>query len=412
MVPSTETTPVTRLTEHMTVYHPRVANYIITPTVTQEHIKYIPNSRKLLYDILQKPRNVMLPLNEYRQEYTAKYILHHDTIDDDFQKLIKLYTGLINKDDESSHNKLGLINELLFMYFNEFNYRSTLPTHKTPTKYQQYKVDTEKYEIVKFSRDINEKFRHMEEHFAELKEMLKYNPDTGFYTYDGIPILCRHVYMIYDNKSLQEMAAECYADGHCKYCGTSMMNYGDLLYDDVPLAVQSLLLSFTQSFENDIDSTYFKQGTYTSRQLRVKVEQLEDKIEQLGNVAIRSNQNRTITRKVSKLATMRTNDIEALGFELSQYQQKVSEYNLTLYINNEKHLVPCYNNKTIMQALMDGGVYIPSKCHNGSCGYCRSELVLGEVKIINDKRSSTDKKYNYIHPCSTYPLSDIEIIVR
>lgn len=79
--------------------------------------------------------------------------------------------------------------------------------------------------------------------------------------------------------------------------------------------------------ENDIDSTYFKQGTYTSRQLRVKVEQLEDKIEQLGNVAIRSNQNRTITRKVSKLATMRTNDIEALGFELSQYQQKVSEYN-------------------------------------------------------------------------------------
>mgnify|MGYP003308156798 FL=1 len=38
-----------------------------------------------------------------------------------------------------------------------------------------------------------------------------------------------------------------------------------------------------------------------------------------------------------------------------------------------------------MQALMDGGVYIPSKCHNGSCGYCRSELVLGEVKIINDK---------------------------
>jgi hypothetical protein len=260
MVPSVETTPVTRLTEHMAVFHPRVNNYIITPTITEEHIKYIPNTRKLLYDILQKPRNVMLPLNDNRQAYTAKYILHHDTIDDDFQQLIKLYTGFIKTDDELSHNKLGLINELLFMYFNEFNYRATLPTYKTPTKYQQYKVDTEKYEIVKFSRDINEKFRHMEEHFEELKELLKYNPDTGFYTYDDIPILCRHVYMIYDNKSLQEMAAECYADGHCKYCGTSMMNYGDLLYDDVPLAVQSLLLAFSQSFENDIDSNglYYK----------------------------------------------------------------------------------------------------------------------------------------------------------
>lgn len=92
--------------------------------------------------------------------------------------------------------------------------------------------------------------------------------------------------------------------------------------------------------------------------------------------------------------------------------KRVVKYNLAIYVNNEKYDVPCYNNKTIMQSLMDGGVYIPSKCHDGSCGFCRSELVFGEVKIINDKRTNADKKYNYIHPCSTYPLSDIEIIVR
>lgn len=92
--------------------------------------------------------------------------------------------------------------------------------------------------------------------------------------------------------------------------------------------------------------------------------------------------------------------------------KRVVKYNLSIYVNNEKYDIPCYNNKTIMQALMDGGVYIPSKCQNGSCGFCRSELVLGEVKIINDKRTNADKKYNYIHPCATYPLSDIEIIVR
>ena len=63
MVPTTETTPITRLTEHMAVYHPRVNNYIITPIVNQEYIAYIPNTRKLLYDILQKPRNVLLPLS-------------------------------------------------------------------------------------------------------------------------------------------------------------------------------------------------------------------------------------------------------------------------------------------------------------------------------------------------------------
>lgn len=92
--------------------------------------------------------------------------------------------------------------------------------------------------------------------------------------------------------------------------------------------------------------------------------------------------------------------------------RKVRKYTLTVYINEEKYEVPCYNNKTIMKSLFEAGKFIPSKCQNGTCGYCRSELVFGEVKIVNDKRTEADKKYNYIHPCSTYPLSDIEIIVR
>lgn len=92
--------------------------------------------------------------------------------------------------------------------------------------------------------------------------------------------------------------------------------------------------------------------------------------------------------------------------------KKVNTYKLTLFINNEKYEVPCYNNKTIIQSIYESGIYIPSKCNVGSCGFCKSELLSGEVKIVNDKRDILDIKYNYIHPCSTYPLSDIKIIVR
>lgn len=92
--------------------------------------------------------------------------------------------------------------------------------------------------------------------------------------------------------------------------------------------------------------------------------------------------------------------------------RKVVKYNLGIYIDAEKYEIPCYNNKTIMRAIEESGIYIPNKCQNGSCGFCRSELVMGEVKIVNDKRTMADKKYNYIHPCSTYPKSDIEIVVR
>lgn len=92
--------------------------------------------------------------------------------------------------------------------------------------------------------------------------------------------------------------------------------------------------------------------------------------------------------------------------------KRVAKFNLSIYIGEEKYVIPCYNNKTILQAIEESGIYIPSKCHNGTCGLCRSELVMGEVKIVNDKRVDVDKKYNFIHPCSTYPLSDIEIVVR
>ena len=86
------------------------------------------------------------------------------------------------------------------MYFNECNYRAILPTYKTATKYQQYKVNTDKYEIVKFSRDINEKFRHMEEHFEELKELLKYNIEP----YSIVGLLASQIRILYQVKSLED----------------------------------------------------------------------------------------------------------------------------------------------------------------------------------------------------------------
>ena len=63
---------------------------------------------------------------------------------------------------------------------------------------------------------------------------------------------------------------------------------------------------------------------------------------------------------------------------------------------NEKYELPCYNNKTIIDSIYESGIYIPSKCSVGSCGFCKSELLSGEVKIVNDKRTIMDIKYNYI----------------
>lgn len=92
--------------------------------------------------------------------------------------------------------------------------------------------------------------------------------------------------------------------------------------------------------------------------------------------------------------------------------KSILSFKLTIYLYNEKYETTCYNNKTILQSILELGIYIPSKCQNGTCGLCQSELLKGKVKIVNDNRLESEKKYAFIHPCVTYPLSDIELIIR
>lgn len=83
---------------------------------------------------------------------------------------------------------------------------------------------------------------------------------------------------------------------------------------------------------NDIDSTYFKKGTYTNSDLENKINEIEKEEEEVGNTTISFSSNTggniTVSRKISKLATMRTADIEALGTPTpNNYQELVTQYN-------------------------------------------------------------------------------------
>ena len=67
----------------------------------------------------------------------------------------------------------------------------------------------------------------------------------------------------------------------------------------------------------------------------------------------------------------------------------------------------------ILVALERAGIKAPSRCRSGECGWCRSKLVSGEVycPAENEGRRHSDKVNGYIHPCSTFALSDIVLEV-
>lgn len=88
-------------------------------------------------------------------------------------------------------------------------------------------------------------------------------------------------------------------------------------------------------------------------------------------------------------------------------------FNITVHIGDQSRTIPAKAQETVLIAMERAGLAPPSECRSGECGFCRSLLLSGEVYIspINDGRREGDKKFDFFHPCSSYPKTDLEIIV-
>lgn len=86
---------------------------------------------------------------------------------------------------------------------------------------------------------------------------------------------------------------------------------------------------------------------------------------------------------------------------------------ITVTIQGESCTVTGSANDSILQTLEKHEIAVPSRCRSGECGWCHSRLISGKVYIPKalDGRRLADSKYGYVHPCCTFPLSDIEIEV-
>lgn len=71
------------------------------------------------------------------------------------------------------------------------------------------------------------------------------------------------------------------------------------------------------------------------------------------------------------------------------------------------------SNDSVMQILEKNGIAVPTRCRSGECGFCHSTLLSGEVFVPEhlDYRRLADYKYGGFHPCCSFPLTDLEILV-
>lgn len=89
------------------------------------------------------------------------------------------------------------------------------------------------------------------------------------------------------------------------------------------------------------------------------------------------------------------------------------EFTITVNIRGEVKKVPCKAEISLLRAMEAAGIRVPSDCRSGQCGWCHSRLISGEVFVPAeaDGRRIADRKFGWIHPCSTYALSDVELEV-
>ena len=86
---------------------------------------------------------------------------------------------------------------------------------------------------------------------------------------------------------------------------------------------------------------------------------------------------------------------------------------ITVLIRDKSQTVTCRADQTLLDALEKAGIRAPSHCRSGECGWCHSRLVSGDVYIPEDVdgRRMADKKFGWVHPCCSYPLSDVTLDV-
>jgi ferredoxin-NADP reductase len=73
--------------------------------------------------------------------------------------------------------------------------------------------------------------------------------------------------------------------------------------------------------------------------------------------------------------------------------------------------IPAQATETLLVAMERAELAPPSLCRSGECAFCRSLLLGGDVFIApeSDDRRAADRKLGYIHPCASYPISDLEL---
>lgn len=88
-------------------------------------------------------------------------------------------------------------------------------------------------------------------------------------------------------------------------------------------------------------------------------------------------------------------------------------YKAMVHMGSRTEIIDAPSGESLLTAMERAGLCPPARCRSGACGVCRSLLISGDVFIPEqeDMRRMADKQFGFIHPCCSFPISNLEIVV-
>ena len=86
---------------------------------------------------------------------------------------------------------------------------------------------------------------------------------------------------------------------------------------------------------------------------------------------------------------------------------------ITVTIQDKTYTIAALTSDSVMQSLEKNRISVPARCRSGECGFCHSHLLEGKVYVPKhlEYRRLADYKFGCIHPCCSFPLTDLVINV-
>ncbi len=92
-------------------------------------------------------------------------------------------------------------------------------------------------------------------------------------------------------------------------------------------------------------------------------------------------------------------------------EQVGKTHKITVVRGIHKDIIDARADEPVAVSLERAGIPIDAHCRGGECGYCRAQLLGGNIFVspLGDGRRRMDKEMGWFHSCSAFPMSDITI---